>query len=168
MQFFRTSGEASGHPLLSFGKKLFESKEGQSRNRKRSCDQSQKKREPPQFTPLNITYERLLPLIRNLPDFKWPTPIQMDPSQRNPSIRCDYQRDHKHKTNRCRSLKFMVERLIKARHLRRYVREVDRRAESRPPTDRTTIGTAVPLESKLAINYILGGPSNDQYQSKRQ
>ena len=61
-------------------KKLFESKEGQRRNREPSCDQSQKKREPGQFTPLNISYERLLPLIHDLPDFKWPAPIQTDPS----------------------------------------------------------------------------------------
>ena len=107
------------------GKKPPESKEGRSKNRKRPRDQSQKKREPSQFTPLNITYKRLLPLICDLPYFKWPTPIQTDPSQRNPSTRCDYHKDHEHETNRCRSLKFLVEKLIKAGHLRRYVREVD-------------------------------------------
>ena len=51
------------------GKKPSESKEGQSRDRKRSLDQSQKKKELPQFTPLNVSYERLLPIIRNLPEF---------------------------------------------------------------------------------------------------
>ena len=64
----------------SEGKKSYESKEGQSRRRKRSHDQSQKKMEPRQFTPLNISYERLLPLIRDLLDFKWPAPIQTYPS----------------------------------------------------------------------------------------
>ena len=62
----------------------------------------------------------------------------------------------------------MVERLIKARHLRRYVREVYRGAESRPLADRITVDATVPLESRLAINYILGGPSDNQYQLKRQ
>ena len=52
------------------GKKPLEPKEGQGKNQKRPQDQSQKKREPLQFTPLNITYERLLPLIRDMPDFK--------------------------------------------------------------------------------------------------
>ena len=33
-------------------------------SQKRSRDQSKRKREPPQFTPLNISYDRLLPLIR--------------------------------------------------------------------------------------------------------
>ena len=62
----------------------------------------------------------------------------------------------------------MVERLIKAGHLRRYVREVDRWAESAPTADRITTGGVAPLESRPAINYILGGPFDDQYQSKRQ
>ena len=68
------------------GKKPSQPKEGQSKNRKRSRDQSQEKKEPPQFTSLNITYERLLPLIHDLPDFKWPASIQTSPSQRNPFI----------------------------------------------------------------------------------
>ena len=78
------------------GKKFLKPREGQGKNRKRSRDPSHKKREPPQFTPLNITYERLLPLIRDLPYLKWPAPIQTDPSQRNPSIQCHYHRDHEH------------------------------------------------------------------------
>ena len=62
------------------GKKLPEPGEGQGKNQKRPRDQPQKNREPPQFTPMNITYERLLPLIRDLPYFKWPAPIQTGPS----------------------------------------------------------------------------------------
>ena len=83
-------------------------------------------------------------------------------------MRCAYHRDHGHETNRCRSLKFMVERLIKAGHLKRYVREVDRRAESRPPLNKITVSETVSLESRPTINYILGGPSDDRYQSKHQ
>ena len=121
-----------------------------------------------QFTTLNITCERLLPLIRDFPDFKWPAPIQTNPSQRNPYIRCDYHRDHEHETNRCRSLKFIVERLIKVGHLRRHVREVDRGAASMPIADRITASVIAPSESRPTINYILGGPFDDQYQSKHQ
>ena len=62
----------------------------------------------------------------------------------------------------------MVERLIKVGHLRRYVREVDCGAESVPTADRITTGPAVLFESRLAINYILGGPFDDQYQKKCQ
>ena len=85
-----------------------------SKNQKRSRDQSERKRKPLQFTPLNISYDWLLPLIRDHPEFKRPTPIQSNPAQRNHSLRCDYHRDHRHKTNRCRSLKFMVEKFIRA------------------------------------------------------
>ena len=62
----------------------------------------------------------------------------------------------------------MVERLIKVGHLRRYIREVDRGAESVSTTDRITIDVVASSKSRLAINYILGGPFNDQYQSKCQ
>ena len=67
-------------------KKPSESKEGQGRDRKWSHDQSQKKRELPQFTPLNISYEKLLLIIRDLLAFKWPPPIQTNPYQRNRSL----------------------------------------------------------------------------------
>ena len=59
-------------------------------------------------------------------------------------------------TNRCRSLKFMVERLIKAGHLRRYIREIDREEESAPTASRITIGIVASPESRPTINYILG------------
>ena len=62
----------------------------------------------------------------------------------------------------------MVERLIKAGHLIRYVREVGRRAESGPPADIITAGAAALLEPRPTINYILGGSFDHQYQSKRQ
>ena len=127
-----------------------------------------RKESPRSLNPLNISYERILPIIRDLPEFKWPAPIQMDPSQRNKSLRCDYHRDHGHETDRCRSLKFMVEKLIKAGHLRRYVKEPDQEVESGQAANRITIGTSTPTESRPTINYILGGPSDDQYQSKCQ
>ena len=117
---------------------------------------------------MNITYERLLPRIRDLQDFKWLAPIQTDPSQINLSIRCDYHRGHEHETNRCRSLKFLVERLIKEGHLRRYVREVNPGVEFMPIANRITAYAVAPSKSILAINYILRGPFDDQYQSKSQ
>ena len=144
----------------------FEHKGGQNKNQKRS--QSEKMREPPQFTPLNISYDRLLPLIWDHPDFKWPTPIQSDPAQRNKSLRCDYHRDHEQKANRCRSLKFLVEKLIRAGHLRRYVRETVREAEAALAVERIVAAAELPLEPRPTINYIMGSSADDQYQSKRQ
>ena len=145
-----------------------EQKGSQSKNQKRFRDQSEKKREPLQFTPLDISYDRLLPLIRDHLDFKWPTPIQSYPTQRNQSLRCDYHRDHGHETSHCRSLKFLVERLIRARHLRGYVREPVRGAKTSPMGERIAASAQIPPEPRHTINYILGGPVDDQYQSKRQ
>ena len=85
----------------------------------------------------------------------------MEPSQRNPSVQCDYHRDHGHETNKCQSLKFMMGKLIKVGNLRRYVREVDYRVESGSPTNRITASPVVPLEPRLTINYILGGSFDD-------
>ena len=138
-----------------------EQKGSQSKNHKRSPDKSKKKREPPQFTPLNISYDRLLPLIQDHPDFKWPTRIQSDPAQRNQSLRCDYHRDHRHETNRCRSLKFFVERLIRAGHLRRYIMETIRGAKATPAVKIIATSIELPLEPRPTINYILGGPVDD-------
>ena len=90
----------------------------------------------------------------------------MDPAQGNKTLRCDYHKEHGHEIDRCRSLKFLVEKLIKAGHLRMYLREVDQEVESGQPTRRITANTATPLEPRLAINYVLGGPADDRYQSK--
>ena len=108
----------SGKPAT---KSSSEQKSSQNKGQKRPDGQSEKRKEPPQFTPLNIAYDRLLPLIQDLPDFKWPPPMRAGPDQRNRSLRCDYHRDHGHETNHCQSLKFLVEKLIRARHLKRYL-----------------------------------------------
>ena len=57
----------------------------------------------------------------------------------------------------------MVKRLIKARHLRRYIREIDREEESTTATGKDTTGAVAPPEPRPAINYILEGPLDDQY-----
>ena len=44
--------------------------------------------------------------------------------------------------------------------------EIDRGEEFAPTVDRTVVGIAASSESRPAINYILGGPFDDQYQSK--
>ena len=108
----------SGKPVV---KGSSEQKSSQNKGQKRPDGQSEKRKEPPQFTPLNTAYDRLLPLIQDLPDFKWPSPMRVGPDQCNRSLRCDYHRDHGHETNHCQSLKFLVERLIRAGHLRRYL-----------------------------------------------
>ena len=62
----------------------------------------------------------------------------------------------------------MVEKLIKEGQLWRYVRKPDHELELGQASDRITVSVTTPIESRPAINYILGGPSDDQYQSKHQ
>ncbi|RVX05883.1 hypothetical protein CK203_023912 [Vitis vinifera] len=35
------------------------------------------------LTPLTVSYEKLLPMIQDLSDFRWPEPIRMDPAKRD-------------------------------------------------------------------------------------
>ena len=117
---------------------------------------------------LNIDYNRLLPIIRDLPNFKWPPPMRAGPDQRNRSLRCDYHRDHGHETNHCQSLKFFVEKLIRSGHLRQYLREPTRRTIAAPTADKTVVDIEHASEPRTTINFILGGPADSQYQSKKQ
>ena len=147
-----------------------EQKRSQGKSQKVPERQSEKKKDPPppQFTTLNIAYDRLLPLIQDLPGFKWPQPMRAGPNQRNRSLRCDYHRDHGHETNQCQSLKFMVEKLIRAGHLRRYLRKPTRGATVAPTADRAIAEIEHAPEPRPTINFILGGPTDSQYQSKKQ
>ena len=122
----------------SAAKGASEQKSSQGKSQKRPDGKSEKKKDPPQFTALNIAYDRLLPIIRDLLDFRWPLLMRASPDHHNRSLRCDYHRDHGHETNHCQSLKFMVEKLIRASHLRRYMREPTRGAAAA-----TTAGGAV-------------------------
>ena len=143
-------------------------KSNQSKSQKPPDEQSEKKRDPPQFTALNIAYDRLLPLIREIPDFKWPPPMRAGPDQHNRSLRCDYHRDHGHEINHCQSLKFLVEKMVLAGHLRRYLREPTRGATVAPTTTRAIAKIEPASEPRPTINFILGGLADNQYQSKKQ
>ncbi|RVW78651.1 hypothetical protein CK203_048398 [Vitis vinifera] len=76
----------------------------------------------PPHTPLSVSYEKLLPMIQGLSDFRWPRPLETDPSIRDRSKKCAFHKDHGHTTETCRSLQYLVERLIKAGHLKQYLR----------------------------------------------
>ena len=139
-----------------------EQKSNQNKGQKRPDGQSEKRKEPSQFTPLNIAYDRLLPLIRDLPNFKWPPPMRAGSDQRDRSLRCDYHRDHGHETNHCQSLKFLVEKLIQAGHLRRYIRESINGVAATPTADTVIVDTEHASGPRQAINFILGGPADSQ------
>ncbi|RVW68370.1 hypothetical protein CK203_061699 [Vitis vinifera] len=76
------------------------------------------------LTPLSISYEKLLPMIQDMSDF--------------------------------RCLHYLVERLIKAGHLKQYLRSD---ARGRDASEITTLEPQGPAAPKAIINYINGGPS---------
>ena len=78
-----------------------EQKNSQGKGQKHPDGLSENKKDPPQLTALNIAYDRLLPIIRDLPDFKWPPPTRAGLDQRNKSLRCEYHKDHGQETNHC-------------------------------------------------------------------
>nr|CAN79633.1 hypothetical protein VITISV_038059 [Vitis vinifera] len=122
--------------------------------------------ERPPLTPLSISYEKLLPMIQGLSDFRWPRPIGTDPSTRDRSRRCAFHKDHGHTTETCRSLQYLVERLIKAGHLKQYLRsDTGGRDSSQHHNSGAPTAPAAP---KAVINYINGGPSDEEYDSKRK
>ncbi|XP_059593042.1 uncharacterized protein LOC132253825 [Vitis vinifera] len=122
--------------------------------------------ERPPLTPLSLSYEKLLPMIQGLSDFRWPRPQGTDPSTRDHSKRCAFHKEHGHTTETCRSLQYLVERLIKAGHLKQYLRsDAEGKVTSQhydPRAPRT------PTAPKAVINYINGGPSDDKYDSRRK
>ncbi|WJZ86091.1 hypothetical protein VitviT2T_005585 [Vitis vinifera] len=99
-----------------------------------------------------------------MPGFKWSEPIRPNPSERNRNKRCDYHKDHGHTTEMCRSLHYMVEDLLKAGHLKQYVRTTPKGEGSSHGRDPRTPMAPV----RAVINYIHGGPLDDEYSSKRK
>ena len=77
-------------------------------------------------------------------------------------------RDHDHETNPFRGMKFLVEKLIRAGHLKRYVWEPAWRTETALVVERVIASENLPTEPLPTINYVLGCTADDQYQSKRQ
>ena len=94
--------------------------------------------------------------------------MRASPDQRNRSLRCDYHMDHGHETNQCQSLKFVVERLIRVGHLRRFLREPARGAVAATIAGGAVAEIEHSQGPRSTINFILGGPTDNQYQSKKQ
>nr|CAN68057.1 hypothetical protein VITISV_020837 [Vitis vinifera] len=138
-------------------------------DRPRSSDLRQEgpsRSERPPLTPLSITYEKLLPMIQGLSDFRWPRPLGTDPSKRDHSKRCAFHKEHGHTTETCRCLHYLVERLIKAGHLKQYL--CSDAGGKDASHNHNTEALKAPPAPKAVINYINGGPSDEEYDSKRK
>ncbi|RVW70917.1 hypothetical protein CK203_059989 [Vitis vinifera] len=97
----------------------------------------------PLLMPLSISYEKLLPMIQDLSDFRWPGLIRIDPAKRDHSKKCAYHKE------RCRSLHYLVERLIKAGHLKQYLRSEARVRDTPRNSDPRTSKTPIALKPSL-------------------
>eukprot|EP00261_Vitis_vinifera_P026406 XP_010659792.2 PREDICTED: uncharacterized protein LOC104881381 [Vitis vinifera] len=128
--------------------------------------EEQSRPERPPLTPLSISYKKLLPMIQDLSDFRWPEPLRTDPTQRDHSKKCAYHKEHGHTTETYRSLHYLVERLIKAGHLKQYLRSDARVRDTSQNHNSET--PRIPAAPKAIINYIHGGPLDEEYDSKRK
>ena len=77
---------------------------------------SQQQQNQVRLTPLYISYERLIPMIYDLSDFRWPNPIKTYLTRRDQNKMCSYHRDHDHTNEQCNSFHYLVEKLIKVGH----------------------------------------------------
>ena len=138
-------------------------------NRPRPFDQRQEgssRPDRPPLTPFSISYEKLLPMIQGLSDFRWPRPQGTDPSKRDHTKRCVFHKEHGHTTETCRCLHYLVEKLIKAGHLKQYLRS-DAGGRGAPQNHNSGAPRAS-AATKVVINYINGDPSDEEYDSKRK
>ena len=73
--------------------------------------------------------------------------------------------EHGHTTETCRSLQYLVEKLIKAGHLKQYLRSD---TEGKVTSQHHNPGAPrAPAAPKVVINYINRGPSDEEYDSKQ-
>ena len=99
-------------------------------------------------------------MIRDISDFRWPKPLKADPTQRDHSKKCAYHKEHDHTTEACKSLHYLVEKLIRAGHLKQYLRlDAGGRDASRNHKSGAPRAPAVP---KAIINFINGGPLDEE------
>ena len=113
-----------------------------------------------------MIYERLIPMIRYLSNFRWPKSIKIDPARQDRNKMCSYHKNHNHTTEQFKSLHYLVEKLIKARHLKHYVRTTDRQRKT--SQELVVQALASPTVPRVVINYINGDPVDDRHSSKRQ
>ena len=103
-------------------------------------------------------------MICELSNFRWSEPIKTNPTKRDRSRKCAYHKEHGHTTKQCRNLHYLVEKLIRAGYLKQYVHLEEKRGEvARNPATTTSPTSATP---RAIINYINGGPIDEEYNSK--
>ena len=105
-------------------------------------------------------------MIQGMCDFRWPRPLKANLSKRYHSKKCVFHKEHGHTTEECKCLHYLVERLIRAGHLKQYLHS-DARGKN-ASQNHNTGAPRVPAAPKAVINHINGGPSDEEYDSKRK
>ncbi|RVW39098.1 hypothetical protein CK203_084155 [Vitis vinifera] len=122
----------TGQPTKTDAERSFKPPNQQRSSGCRQGEQSHS--ELPPLTPLTMSYEKLLPMIRELSNF--------------------------------RSLHYLVENIIRAGHLKQYIRSKVRSVgTSRSQASRAP---SAPIVHRVVINYIHGGLLDEEYDSKRK
>ena len=80
----------------------------------------------------------------------------MDLAKKDQSRKCTYHKEHGHTTEQCKSLHYLVKKLIRVGHLKQYIRTKEKREEATQNLAATTPTTSV--APRVIINYIHGGP----------
>ena len=105
-------------------------------------------------------------MIRELSDFRWPEPLKMDSTKRDHNRKCVYHKEHEHAMEQCKSLHYLVEKLIKDGHLKQYFRSGVKSGEtSQNPAIASPTTFVAP---RFMTNYIHGGLLDKEYRSKRK
>ncbi|RVW96523.1 hypothetical protein CK203_029647 [Vitis vinifera] len=90
----------------------------------------------------------------------------MDPTKRDRNRKCVYHKEHGHTTEQCKSLHYLVEKLIKVGHLKQYVHS---RVKSRETSQNSATASPIAFVApRFMINYIHGGLLDEEYKSKQK
>ncbi|XP_034708989.1 uncharacterized protein LOC117932057 [Vitis riparia] len=138
-----------------------------SQQRSPNCRQGeQSQSEPPPLPPLTVSYEKLLAMIYELSNFRWPEPLKADPTKRDHNRKYACHKEHGHTTKQCMSLHYLVEKLIRVGHLKQYIRS---RAKGGETSRSQAFGApSAPITPNAVINYIHSGHLDEEYNSKRK
>ncbi|KAF3574344.1 hypothetical protein F2Q69_00059530 [Brassica cretica] len=78
----------------------------------------------PDISHLSVSRPELINVLRQMgQQVKWPQKMKAPDSFQNPSLWCEFHRDHGHKTEDCIALKIKVNELPKKGHLREFLYE---------------------------------------------
>ena len=105
-------------------------------------------------------------MICDLSNFRWLESIKIDVAKRDQSRKCAYHKDDGHTTEQCKSLHYLVERLIRVRHLKQYVCATG--GQRKTTQDLATQGPTTSAALRAVIKYIHGGLVNEKYNSKQK